>query len=157
MRFFNIYNQLQYGHNEIESHIESLLKMANEQEHKELFAHLYGCLSILDAKSASLLQFNSIIIAVFVIFLTGTIDVLQFLVIAIGMLSVLVASIILLSVIWVHWSTTVDLSNLSEHANRLLLVRRTRTIRYRISWYLANISIIMLLSFLVTKIFMILK
>ncbi len=63
--------QLPRSRPEMEAHLAALAKVRSAPEHEALFGHLYDVLSILDAKAASLLSFNSIVIAVFAIFLTG--------------------------------------------------------------------------------------
>ena len=126
--------------------------MTNEREHQALFDHLYECLSILDSKSSSLLSFNSIIIAVFAIFMTGgSLSGGQWVVIAVGMASVLASCLLLLWVVWIHWSTTENLSDLEIHALVLLNVRRTRTIIYRVAWYLAVAAVLCLSVFVVMR------
>ena len=125
--------------------------MTGVREHQQLFDHLYGCLSILDAKSSSLLSFNSIIIAVFAIFMTGELGRVEWIAINIGMASILVSCLLLLSVVWVHWSTTENLADLEKHALILLDVRRSRTIKYRLAWYFVVAALGDLSAFLVLR------
>jgi hypothetical protein len=70
-----------------------------------------------------------------------------------GMISILVSSLLLLSVVWIHWSTTADLQDLDEHARVLLAVRRRRTIRYRLAWYLAVAAVVSLGVFILQRFF----
>ena len=122
--------------------------MTSEREHQELFDHLYECLSILDSKSASLLSFNSIIMAVFAIFMTGGgLSTTQLTAIIVGMVSVIASALLLLWVVWIHWSTTDNLTNLEDHALILLDVRRSRTVMYRLAWYLAVGAVVSLSGF----------
>jgi hypothetical protein len=146
-----IFEQLPRKPNEIKNHTAALSKMAKDEEHKALFEHLYGCLSILDGKSASLLSFNSIIIAVFVILMTGVLSAIESIILSSGILLVLVSSILLLNIVWIHWSTTEDLSDLGQHAIKLLKVRRDRSIRYRIAWYFSVSAIIILTLFVIIR------
>lgn len=67
-----------------------------------------------------------------------------------GMALTLGSCFLLLSVVWVHWSTTDELKEPDRHAQVLLAVRRTRTIRYRLGWYL-SISAIGCLSVLLAQ------
>jgi len=117
--------------------------------HHELFEHLYGCLSILVSKSSSLLMFNSIIIAVYAIFVARGPQPLEWIPIGIGMVTVLISCFLLLSVVWVHWSTTTDLYDADEHALTLLRVWLKRTIKYRLAWNLAEVALAFLSVFLV--------
>lgn len=149
---FDLYAQLPKDRDELKNHVSSLSKMTNEREHQKLFDHLYGCLSILDSKSASLLSFNSIIIAVFAIFMTGTLTWFQWATVTAGMATVLASCLLLLWVVWVHWSTTENLGDLERHALILLDVRRNRTIIYRLAWYFAVVSVLCLAAFVVVRV-----
>lgn len=142
---------LQRTEDESRAHIDALCRVVLSDRHRELFQHLYDCLSILDAKSQSLLGFNSIILAVFAIFLTGELGSLQHIAANGGMAMILTSSLLLLSVVWVHWSGTDDLSSQDEHALRLLSVRNTRTRRYRLAWLLSVASLVALGLLLVVK------
>jgi hypothetical protein len=150
-RVFKLYDQLPKSEKALKQHVVSLGGMTGGREHQELFDHLYGCLSILDSKSSSLLSFNSIIIAVFAIFMTGELRGVERITITIGMASVMVSCLLLLSVVWVHWSTTENLSDLESHALVLLRVRRSRTIKYRLAWYFAVGSLGALSAFLIMR------
>lgn len=151
---FKLFSQLPRCDSDLLTHIDKLKGASKDVEHKELLAHLYGCLSILDSKSSSLLGFNSIIIAVFSLFLTGgnSLGLFGGIVVGVGMASVIISCFFLLSVVWVHWSTTNDFSDLGVHAFNLLKVRRSRTIKYRVAWYFAVTSIISLSVFLAGRV-----
>ena len=129
------------------------LKTAIGQD--KLFDHLYGCLTILDSKSSSLLAFNSIIIAVFALFLTGQIHLGVYggICVGAGMATVIVSCFLLLSVVWVHWSKTDDFPDKDRHAFDLLKVRKTRTVLYRLAWCFSVTSVLGLSAFLVGKVF----
>jgi hypothetical protein len=62
----------------------------------------------------------------------------------IGALFSFLATIILLTVEKVHWSSPQELSDESSHSMRLLDIRNKRTIRYRIAWQLSMYSIVLL-------------
>jgi hypothetical protein len=144
---FRLFHQLPSSRAETEAHIAALCRSSNDPEHQALFGHLYGCLSILDDKCASLLSFNSIVIAVFAIFLTANLTAAGVVIVNIGMAGVLASSLLLMSVVWIHWSTTADLSDPREHAVRLLGVRRSRTVRYRLAWWFSTSAILVLATF----------
>jgi hypothetical protein len=146
---FKIHSQLPRGDSEVRRHIRALAAMAAEHEHKDLFDHLYSCLTILDSKSSSLLSFDSIIIAVFAIFLASSnLTTAEWVAAVIGMACVIVSAMLLLFVVWVHWSTTGDLEDLKNHGSVLLEVRRHRTVRYRLAWYFSVASLLSLIAFL---------
>lgn len=148
---FKLLSQLPRTDEDVRRHINALTNMANAKGHEEIFDHLYSCLSILDSKSSSLLAFNSIIIAVFAIFMTGDLGLSDWAILNGGMVSILISSLLLLSVVWVHWSTTENLADLENHALILLTVRKRRTIKYRLAWYLAVTSVLCLAGFIVMR------
>jgi hypothetical protein len=148
---FDLYSQLPRTKDDLHRHIKALGGMVNEPRHQALFGHLYECLSILDAKSTSLLSFNSIIIAVFAIFMTAQLSSGEWIALNLGMTMVLISCLLLLWVVWIHWSTTANLGDLNGHALILLGVRRSRTIRYRLAWYLAVSAILSLSVFLALR------
>lgn len=150
---FNIYEELPRNNDQVEEHIVALRKMSTNVEQKELFAHLYDSLSILDSKTSSLLSFNSIILAIYAIFIVSADSVSQIVPMIIVMISLLVSSISLLNVIWIHWSTTEQLNNTTEHIKVLLQVRKSRTITYRIAWYFSVFALVSLIIFLILQVF----
>ena len=107
---FKIYHQLPRSSQEIEDHLDALESMTSDNGNKALIEHLYGTLTVLDVKATSMLAFNGIMVAAYVIYLssTNTSD-LQFTLANLGTLIVLLSSVIQLSVVWVHWSSTDDL------------------------------------------------
>ena len=153
---FKLRSQLPRSNSALWDHIDALKEIKDQDAHQKLFDHLYSCLSILDSKSASLLQFNSIIIAVFALFLTreNGLGLFGGISVGVGMAAVIISSLLLLSVAWVHWSTTEDFKNADGHAFNLLKVRIARTIKYRLAWYLAVTSVISLSVFLAGKLFL---
>lgn len=143
LRNYSLFAGLPKSAEALAEHTKALAEMRNAPEHQGLFDHLYSCLSILDAKSQSLLGFNSIIVAVFAIFMSGDLREAEQTAI-LGMGLTLVSCFLLLSVVWVHWSTTAEIKEPIHHARVLLSVRRTRTIRYRLGWYLSIAAIVSL-------------
>ncbi|MBA7604960.1 MAG: hypothetical protein GH143_07090 [Calditrichaeota bacterium] len=148
---FRLFSQLPRTPDAIKAHIEALSEVVLSEKHKDVFDHLYSCLSILDAKSSSMLSFNSIIIAVFAIFMTGQLTLTERVIANVGMAAILVSALLLLSVVWVHWSPTGDLVDAEQHGKQLLQVRNYRTVRYRIAWYLAVFSLVSLAGFLLVR------
>lgn len=106
------------------------------------FGFLYDNLSILDSKSASLLQFNAVILAVNAIFFASSSShVLRYCLLVDLTLSIF-SCIACLVVVWVHWSTTQDLLDSEQHGLVLLRVRDRRTELYRIAWWLAVTALV---------------
>src|SRR5665213_2687202 len=123
---FRIFDQLPREEKALQSHIGSLKTMTQDGSHERLFEHLYETLSILDTKSSSMLAFNSLITAVFSIFLaTSRLSDSEFVLANLGVFCVIISCVLLLTVVWVHWSTTDDLADSGRHAMTLLLVRRS--------------------------------
>jgi len=126
-------------------HVDALRAVHNGPD-KYLFDHLYDCLSILDAKSQSLLGFNSIIVAVFAIFMSGDVVKNRRLA-AVGMALTLASCLLLLLVVWVRWSTPGEMKESEDRAtlpHTLLAVRNERTIAYRLGWYLSFAAVLVL-------------
>ncbi len=149
---FKLYSQLPRSKEELQKHIAALGAMTAATEQQELFRHLYDCLSILDAKSTSLLSFNSIIIAVFAIFMASGPRGFPLIALQFGMAMILVSCLLLLSVVWVHWSTTANLEDRENHGLTLLDVRGSRTIKYRLAWYFSVAGMVALSFFLAARI-----
>jgi len=126
--------------------------MTSNTKDEALMDHLYGTLSILDGKSSSMLTFNGIMLAVYVIYLAGsTINRPQFVLANLGTLTVLISSVLLLSVVWVYWSTTEQLRDGRNHYLNLVDVRKTRTIRYRLAWCFSFAGVVTLVLLLVVE------
>lgn len=66
-----IHSQLPKTRKQLEDHINALAKTEAIEMHRDISGHLYTSLTILDTKSASLLQFASILIAVYSIYLVN--------------------------------------------------------------------------------------
>jgi hypothetical protein len=150
-KFFrlNILEQLPTTESETLAHAKNLNKLMANNDQEAVFNHLYGSLSILDAKSASLLQFNSVLIAILTIFITSEkVPTTSYGIGVVGILTTLVSCALLLEVVWVHWSTNEHMSTAEEHATKLLQVRKERTILYRRAWNFSKFGLLTLVPVL---------
>ena len=132
-----IQEQLPATEAEAYAYVQRLAELLDDPKQELIFSHLYENLTILDAKAASLLQFNSILVAVFTIFLTtesSSLSLDSFCVAVAGILSTLISCSLLLEVVWVHWSTSSHMTTPEAHGSKLLEVRKERTVLYRIAW-----------------------
>ena len=125
-------------------HYRQLQHYRREGEHWDEFQFLYENLSILDSKAASLLQFNSILLAVVAIFFTQTDGAARW-VYLVDLALNIVSCWLCLRVVWVSWSSTEDLSDPGRHGVNLVAVRDLRTRLYRKAWWLAAVSLLGLL------------
>lgn len=132
---FNLFPQLQNTEEQRQAHIAALNKLiANEADHK-LFDHLYQTLTILDAKSSSLLVFNGIIIAIFAVFMPTEMPKIDRTALIFGMVSIFLSCLLLLLVVLVHWSSTPVLKlGKEKYLSLLLKIRNSRTLKYRWAW-----------------------
>lgn len=119
-----------------------------QPQQDNLFEHdyLYTCLSILDTKAQGLLAYDSIILAATSLVLT----IFQNKV-TLGSIFVFIALVVsgfsaslCLCVIWVFWTETLELENSRQLFERLLAIRNRRTLAYRSSWLLAQVSMFFL-------------
>src|SRR5687768_15297113 len=147
--FRNVYDQLPGKSTTLEEHREALSRMVNNEQHERMFAHLYESLTILDSKSASLLQFNSVLVAVFTIFVSTQSRSALWILGGAGLGLTLASCYLLLSVVWVHWSTTDHLGDGKDHETRLLKVRLDRAIGYRWAWNLSRGALVALVGLIV--------
>jgi len=142
---FKLHEDLPSNQSEITNYEENLTRLFGNEVGQSIFAHLYDNLTILDAKCASLLQYNSVLMAVFAIFIAkiepDEANVPRLL----GILFALISSLFLLQVVWVHWSTSDHMQSSEKHMTKLLAVRRARTLYYRIAWNLSQVAGICLL------------
>jgi hypothetical protein len=156
-----ITNELPLG-DEKEKYLNDLRSLADHR--KFLFAHFYGNLDILDNKTNSLIQFSSVLTAIYIAIVgfVGDSEKITFSTTAVfwdgiawsrltigwtlilGTLFSFLATILLLTVEKVHWSSPEDLSDEARHSMRLLDIRNKRTIRYRIGWQLSMYSVVLL-------------
>jgi hypothetical protein len=133
---FKLFPQLQKTDAEREEHIEALKKLFEDEQDHRLFEHFYSTLTILDTKSSSLLVFNGILIAVFVVFVPTSLPWLDWVLLISGMAFILASSVLLLLVVLVRWTSTPDLQKGTKpYSNRLLRVRNSRTRKYIWAWY----------------------
>jgi hypothetical protein len=148
-RFNNILDQLHVTEDEAIIQAQSLDKLLNSLEKECTFTHLYENLSILDAKSASLLQFNSVLVAIFTIFITSDkTSAFPFYIGSLGILTTLISCALLLEVVWIHWSTTEHMNTPEENTVKLLQVRKERTILYRKAWNCSKFGLMTLIVML---------
>ncbi|MBF8274871.1 MAG: hypothetical protein HW380_3976 [Magnetococcales bacterium] len=152
---FKILDELQTNENERERYITTLAGVFTEDTtiHKEIFDHLYGCLSILDSKSASLLSFNAITSTIFSIYISDLSRTDYRIFIIVGIFLTLTSSLILLLVVRIRWSTQSELECLDCTALQLLYIRNKRTVLYRISWLLSFSSIVILMLWILLELF----
>lgn len=141
---FRIYDNLPRSDIEKKEHLATLAKLMTDNVHSRLFDHLYTTLTVLDTKSASLLQFNSIVTAIYSLLITNAHFGKAIAVFYFGLLLSILSSCYLLLIIWVHWSTTDHLKDSEKHIYALLDVRFSRTIRYRRAWQLSVCSFALL-------------
>jgi hypothetical protein len=141
--FRNAREQLPRTAPQRKEHIDRLRQILDDESHRSLFDHLYASLSILDSKSASLLQFNSVLAAVFTLYLQGEkLPLSHFIVGVIGITAALVSCYRLLNVLWVHWSTRDHMTTAEDHSDTLLRVRAERTLGYRVAWNWSKVAVL---------------
>lgn len=103
---FGIYENLPRDDAEFEKHLNALIRLRADPKYKDVFDHLYDCLSILDAKSASLLAFNALVLVIYTINFTqfGQYSDLSHLFLYAGIGALAVSAVLLLRILWVRWS-----------------------------------------------------
>jgi hypothetical protein len=138
---------------EKQSYVAKLLKVDDDNPHKFMFEHFYTNLDSLDGKTATMIQFSGVLIAVY----TAVIGYMisspgeQLHWIIFGAIIGFLGALLLLSVQAVHWSRAIDFEKREDHAQQLLRIRDSRTIRYRLGWLL-NIGSTLILAFVVISI-----
>jgi len=142
---FKLLPRLQKTEEERQKHIKALSHLIANEADRNLFDHFYQTLTILDAKSSSLLVFNGIIIAVFAVFMAGDMAGIDSTAMIVGVVSTLLSCLLLLLVVLVHWSST-DVLNLGKekYSSLLLKVRNSRTLKYRWAWCCSILALICL-------------
>jgi len=118
---------------------ELVLTKEQQLEHD----HLYSCLSVLDGKAAALLQFDSILIATSTIVLSlleAGVDASS-VAVAAALIFATISSATTLAVITLFWTEASDLSTPDVYLHHLLGVRDQRTVRYRLAWLAAWVSL----------------
>ncbi|HEY8004162.1 MAG TPA: hypothetical protein VIE16_08040 [Phenylobacterium sp.] len=114
---------------------------------KALFDHLYENLNVLDTKTGIVISLNGILIASYVFILApGTnhisqADAAAFL---LAVLYSVVAIMLCLRVIWVHWSSRANLRDPASHMHVLIWLRTRRTIDFRRAWTFTAVSLVAL-------------
>ncbi len=114
--------------------------------------HLYGALSIIDAKAQSLLQFNSLLLAIVGIYFGNVSEIRSNVLVLVSfILTVLSAGascLLCLDVIWLHWLSREDLEAQADESHpsagyvELLLLRDRRSRCYRSGWLLSYLAVI---------------
>lgn len=123
------------------------LKKLAPSAYGALVDHVYQNLTILDAKSNVLIASASIFTAALGIILsTGHSLNENWLVVSLSVTTFisLISVIFTLSVVYVHWSSAADLNDLHivNHVYRLVDIRNSRTLRFRIAWTLHIVVIV---------------
>jgi len=143
-----LFPQLQKTDSDRKRHIKALKALfAVELDHR-LFEHFYSTLTILDAKSSSLLVFNGILIAVFAVFVPTEMPFIDRVILNCGMASILVSCALLLLVVLVRWTSTPDLAEKEHYENLLLQLRNARTVKYFWGWCCSILAMICLCVFI---------
>ena len=142
-----IYKGLPRNEEERILHINKYFEVFDDRHHNAAFEFLYKNLSILDSKATALLSSNGIFLAVYSIYMT-TANNTYALIVLVPIMCLITSSIMCMNIIWVHWSTSEDFSELRKHAVILLKARYRRTITYRIAWWFTMLAIIMLCIFI---------
>lgn len=111
---------------------------------RAVFDYLYDCLSIIDRKSASLLQFNSIILAATTVLLvllaqreprTQPWYEIAAICSALSLLLMSISSTVSLLAVRIYWGTKAI--DDPQFDRELLRRRKWRTRRYRVSWWIS--------------------
>jgi hypothetical protein len=105
---------------------------------------LYRDLSVIDGKSASLLTFNSIGLAVLAVWLTGVPANGFHLSLDVVFLILLVSSALLLPAVRVFWSRAHQYRENEDHIRLLVRIREFRTRMYMLAWRFSMFSILLL-------------
>ena len=121
-----------------------------------LFDHMYGNLTILDAKANVLIASSSIFTAALGIILTTGLQSSQhWLVTALSLDTIisLISVLLAISVVSVHWSTVeeLELPYIDDFVRHLVYVRNSRTLRYRAAWLLHIVVILFSFGMLLVK------
>lgn len=148
LKIIQVYDGLQLTTDARKEHNGRLSELAKDPQHAKLFEHLYDCLTILDQKSSSMLQFNSIMMAIMAIFLVQQ-DIGQTarILLLLGLYSTMVSSAMLLWVIWVQWSVAQHMVDPVLHGETLLRKRNERTVLYRFAWNFAVLGVFLVAAF----------
>ena len=128
---------LHFSDEERIAHFKALETRQLASSYHENFTLLYESLSILDAKASSLLTFNAVGLTALAIWLERIPLNFFHLTLDSAFLCFLISCGLCLRIVWLHWSSTADLTNTDQYPLRLLEVRDERTVLYRWAWSLA--------------------
>jgi hypothetical protein len=155
---FGVTRELPLGAAQRQDYIKNLRLLSGAEAQRYLFEHLYSNLDVLDNKTNSMIQFISVLLAVYTAavgyFLVS--DGRRILALQPSLKGLLVAGVSLsfaavllfMTVERVHWSSVDDLEQPDVHAKRLVLRRNVRTMSYRIGWRFSLLAVILLLIIL---------
>ncbi|KAB2884603.1 MAG: hypothetical protein F9K38_03985 [Pseudorhodoplanes sp.] len=96
---------------------------------------LYQLLNIIDGKASALLSFNALLLAAISIWLGYVPQNYLHLFLDLAFLALLASCFLLLRIIWLHWSRPKETAKLD-------VLRKVRTARYRFSWVLSMIAVV---------------
>ena len=99
-----------------------------------------------------MLTSDSIVIAVFAVMMARHLSCLAWTILSLGLEAVLFSAFCLRSVLWVHWSTTEELTNAHSYEINLLRLRNKRTMRCRLVFYRTSASFVLLVLLLILMI-----
>ena len=124
---------LDFDEDGIRANVAALQTLAEHEQGWRLHDWMHHDLTVLDDKTASLLTVNSIAIAVFAFYIQSeaAIHLLPRVLLALGFFLLVCSILPLLSITYVHWSTTAQIANLEQMLNNLLLVRNKRSMVVR--------------------------
>lgn len=144
-----IFSGLPWGDAEKARYVEGLLGLKESQ--RFTFSHFFMNLDVLDNKANSMIQFSSVIFALYAASLgfyekTPSLKGVKWIgqLLIAGQCMSFISVFLLLLVVSLHWSGPDELANEFDQALKLLKVRDKRTIRYRVAWLLAMGATIML-------------
>jgi len=139
-----IYEDLHHSTEEAQIHVDEMKKLVDSGADFQIFNHMYECLNVLDNKCQGLMTINSVIIAILSFGLKWEDLNLEVLIIySVSFVMLIVSSILLLYLSFLKWVSTDDLRNYKQSMAELLLIRDLRTMRYRISVWLAVFAMIL--------------
>lgn len=124
------------------AHFKALAKRDLAKGYNDNFTLLYEALSILDAKASSLLTFNAVGLTALAIWLERIPLNFFHLTLDVAFLCFLLSCGLCLKIVWLHWSSTEDLTNTDQYPVGLLEVRDSRTVLYRWAWLLAVCAVL---------------
>lgn len=140
---FGVIAELPIGEKEKKEYLTNLSEvLVRREQQRLLFAHFYYSLDIIDTKAGSMMQYISVLSALYVGTL-GYVDQTQLGVrpyLASGAILVFGSVLAMLSVVRLHWTSPEHIVDETLQGQRLLTIRNGRTIRYRIGWVLSVIS-----------------